>query len=78
MKKLSELPVGTFVVLESFNPNLNPDFQKDLMDHGFLPGTKLKIYEKYFSAQKLLVQVGETKLALRISDAENIYCKEII
>ncbi len=77
MKKLSELPVGISVVLEAFDPSLSSDFQKDLMDYGFLPGTKLKVYEKYFSAQKLLIQVGEVKIALRISDAENIYCQEI-
>ncbi|MFB5649794.1 ferrous iron transport protein A [Leptospira wolffii] len=43
---------------------------RNLLDMGFLPGTKITVLEKYPKQEKLVVEVGLVKLALRKSEAE--------
>lgn len=72
---VTELKVGDRFRLESMDQDLDRDFRKDLLDYGFLPGTEMQIFEKYKSSEKIVVQISETRIAIRWKDAEKIYCQ---
>lgn len=77
MIRLADLEVGTEFILDSIDPILNRDFRKDLLDYGLLPGMTMKVFEKYKSAGKIVIQIGETRIAIRKDDADKLYCKAI-
>ncbi|TGK06276.1 ferrous iron transport protein A [Leptospira fletcheri] len=49
---------------------------RNLLDMGFLPGTRLQILAKYPSQDKIIVKVGLVQLVLRHVEAELLELEE--
>ncbi|TGK17385.1 ferrous iron transport protein A [Leptospira fluminis] len=49
---------------------------RNLLDMGFLPGTRLQILAKYPSQDKIIVKVGLVQLVLRHIEAELLELEE--
>lgn len=75
MNSLFETPVGKTFLIESLDKKLGKEFRKDLLDYGILPGTIVTVNKKFFSSEKLILELGQTKIALHLEDAKKIYGK---
>lgn len=43
---------------------------RNLLDLGFLPGTEISVLEKYSRQEKMIVEIGLVKLAIRKIEAD--------
>ncbi len=77
MRSLYETPVGKSFLIESLDTRLGKEFRKDLLDYGLIPGTQVTINKKFLSSEKLILELGQTKLAIHLEDAKKIYGKII-
>ena len=71
MKKiLSSLELKQTAQVDLINQDeLRPEYIMELIDYGFLPGTEISVLQKYQSQNKIVVQIGRTKVSLRLNDA---------
>ena len=69
-KSLSSLELKQTAQVDLINQDeLRPEYIMELIDYGFLPGTEISVLQKYQSQNKIVVQIGRTKLSLRLNDA---------
>ena len=60
-------------IVDSFDEtSLSLEFIHDLMDHGLLPGTEIRIIHRPPLQDKLLIGAGAAEIALRDRDAKYI------
>lgn len=72
-KSLSSLELNQTAQVEWISQeDLRPEYILELIDYGFLPGTEISVLQKYLSQNKIVVQIGRTKLSMRLSDAMHI------
>lgn len=70
MKKLSEIPVGTTVVIKEIERD---DFFLKLMEMGFIPGEQVTIEQVAPLGDPIAVSVAGYSLSLRINEAESVW-----
>lgn len=70
MKKLSEVPVGTTVVIKEIEKD---DFFLKLMEMGFIPGEQVTIEQVAPLGDPIAVSVAGYSLSLRINEAESVW-----
>ncbi|EQA36521.1 FeoA domain protein [Leptospira broomii serovar Hurstbridge str. 5399] len=76
-KTLFELEPGDSPVLSGLRELPGKEgLVRNLLDMGFLPGTKLQILAKYPSQDKIIVKIGLVQLALRNIEAELLELEE--
>ena len=69
-KSLSSLQLKQTAQVDLINQDeLRPEYIMELIDYGFLPGTEISVLQKYQSQNKIVVQIGRTKVSLRLNDA---------
>ncbi|MBL0264614.1 MAG: ferrous iron transport protein A [Leptospiraceae bacterium] len=69
-KSLSSLELKQTAQVDLINQDeLRPEYIMELIDYGFLPGTEISVLQKYQSQNKIVVQIGRTKVSLRLNDA---------
>ena len=61
---------GTIQYLQ--REQLGVEYSNNLLDFGVLPGSEIAILQKYPSQNKLVIQVSNHKIAIRLSDAQYI------
>lgn len=72
-KNLTNLELNKNAIIISLNQDtLKADYILELIDFGFLPGTKINVIQKFPSQNKIIVKIGKVYLSLRMNDAENI------
>ncbi|HRG48294.1 MAG TPA: FeoA family protein [Leptospiraceae bacterium] len=72
-KSLSSLQLKQTAQVDLINQDeLRPEYIMELIDYGFLPGTEISVLQKYQSQNKIVVQIGRTKVSLRLNDAIHI------
>ncbi len=70
---LSSLELNKIAQIDFINQDeLKAEYILELIDYGFLPGTEIEVLQKYLSQNKIVVQIGRTRLSLRMSDAMHI------
>ncbi len=68
---LFELEAGQSGILSDLKKSSGKEkLVRNLLDMGFLPGTKITVLEKYPRQEKLVVELGLVKLALRKMEAD--------
>lgn len=73
MKKLSEIPVGTTVVIKEIEKD---DFFLKLMEMGFIPGEQVTIEQVAPLGDPIAVSVAGYSLSLRINEAESVWVEQ--
>jgi Fe2+ transport system protein FeoA len=72
-KSLSSLGINQIAQIDIINQDeLKAEYILELIDYGFLPGTEVEVLQKYLSQNKIVVQIGRTRLSLRMNDAMHI------
>lgn len=74
MKKLSEIRIGTTVIIHSFEKD---DIFIKLMEMGCVPGEKVKVEQVAPLGDPISITVAGYNLSLRLNEAEMIYVEEI-
>lgn len=74
MKKLSEIRIGTTVIIHSFEKD---DIFIKLMEMGCVPGEKVKVEQVAPLGDPISISVSGYNLSLRLNEAEMIYVEEI-
>jgi ferrous iron transport protein A len=72
-KRLSEIPVGTSVVIREFENN---DIFLSLMEMGCIPGEIVKIEQVAPMGDPISIIVAGYRLSLRLDEAETIWVEE--
>ncbi|MDX1959005.1 MAG: FeoA family protein [Leptospiraceae bacterium] len=73
---LAEVNEGETCLLSRIDSKfLTPEFINDLMDIGLLPGSSIKIIKRFARMNKILIQVGEGEIGIRLTDAKYIEVK---
>jgi ferrous iron transport protein A len=70
LKRLSEIPVGTTVVIKSFENN---DIFLKLMEMGCVPGELIKVEQVAPLGDPIAISVSGYNLSLRLNEAQNIF-----
>jgi ferrous iron transport protein A len=70
LKRLSEIPVGTTVVIKSFESN---DIFLKLMEMGCVPGELIKVEQVAPLGDPIAISVSGYNLSLRLNEAQNIF-----
>ncbi len=70
LKRLSEIPVGTTVVIKSFENN---DIFLKLMEMGCVPGEYIKVEQVAPLGDPIAISVSGYNLSLRLNEAQNIF-----
>ncbi|MDF3819338.1 FeoA family protein [Leptospira sp. 96542] len=79
MNKLSEMKEGEMVEVISFDGNYLPNsMQTELLELGVFPGSKMKLVYRNRSLDKMIVVIGDTKIGIRLSDANFIHTKPAV
>lgn len=73
MKKLSEVPVGTTVVIKKIEKD---DYFLKLMEMGFIPGEHVTIEQIAPLGDPIAVSVAGYNLSLRIDEAESVWVEQ--
>ncbi len=72
-KSLTSLDLNQTAQIDLINQDeLKAEYILELIDYGFLPGTEIEVLQKYQSQNKIVVQIGRTRLSLRMNDAMHI------
>ena len=74
MKRLSEIKVGTKVIIKSFE---NDEIYLKLMEMGCLPGEQITVDQIAPLKDPLSILVSGYRLSLRLSEAQNVIVEEI-
>jgi Fe2+ transport system protein FeoA len=74
IKRLSETPVGTTVVIKSFENN---DIFLKLMEMGCVPGEIIKVEQVAPLGDPIAISVSGYNLSLRLNEAQNIFVENI-
>ncbi len=74
IKRLSEIPVGTTVVIKSFENN---DIFLKLMEMGCVPGEIIKVEQVAPLGDPIAISVSGYNLSLRLNEAQNIFVENI-
>jgi ferrous iron transport protein A len=74
LKRLSEIPVGTTVVIKSFENN---DIFLKLMEMGCVPGELIKVEQVAPLGDPIAISVSGYNLSLRLNEAQNVFVEEI-
>lgn len=75
LKKLSDIPTGKFVRINSFVKN---DIFLKLMEMGCLPGEIISIEKKAPLGDPISIKVSGYSLSLRLNEAETIIVEDVI
>ena len=75
MKKLSDLKIGEFGIIDSF---FKDDISIKLMEMGCVPGERIKIEKIAPLGDPICVAIAGYRLSLRLDEAENIAIKNIL
>ena len=73
MKKLSEIKIGTTVVIHSFEKD---DIFIKLMEMGCIPGEKIRVDQVAPLGDPISISVSGYNLSLRLNEAEKIIVEE--
>jgi ferrous iron transport protein A len=74
LKRLSEIPVGTTVIIKSFENN---DIFLKLMEMGCVPGELIKVEQVAPLGDPIAISVSGYNLSLRLNEAQNIFVEII-
>lgn len=74
MKKLSEIKIGTTVVIHSFEKD---DIFIKLMEMGCIPGEKIRVDQVAPLGDPISISVSGYNLSLRLNEAEKIIVEEL-
>jgi ferrous iron transport protein A len=74
LKRLSEIPVGTTVIIKSFENN---DIFLKLMEMGCVPGEMIKVEQVAPLGDPIAISVSGYNLSLRLNEAQNIFVEII-
>ncbi len=74
MKKLSEIKIGTTVVIHSFEKD---DIFIKLMEMGCIPGEKIRVDQVAPLGDPISISVSGYSLSLRLNEAEKILVEEL-
>jgi len=74
IKRLSEIPVGTTVMIKSFENN---DIFLKLMEMGCVPGELVKVEQIAPLGDPIAISVSGYNLSLRLNEAQNIFVERI-
>ncbi len=74
MKKLSEIKIGTTVVIHSFEKD---DIFIKLMEMGCIPGEKIRVDQVAPLGDPISISVSGYSLSLRLNEAEKIIVEEL-
>jgi len=74
LKRLSEISVGTTVVIKSFENN---DIFLKLMEMGCVPGEIIKVEQIAPLGDPIAISVSGYNLSLRLNEAQNIFVEEL-
>ena len=74
MKRLSEVKIGSSVVIISFEKN---DIFLKLMEMGCVPGEVVKVDQVAPLGDPIAITVSGYNLSLRLDEAQNIFVEEI-
>ena len=75
MRKLSEVPIGKTVIINSF---ANDHIFIKLMEMGCVPGEKIKVEQKAPMGDPISITVAGYNLSLRRSEADLILVDEVV
>lgn len=74
IQSLSKLKEKESGIIQSIDQNhLQAEHIVVLMDHGFIPGNKIEVISYYLFHEKIIVQIGNSELAVKYQDAKHIY-----
>jgi len=73
VKRLSDIAVGSTVVIKSFENN---DIFLKLMEMGCVPGEVIKVEQVAPLGDPIAITVSGYNLSLRLDEAENIFVEE--
>jgi len=73
VKRLSDIPVGSTVVIKSFENN---EIFLKLMEMGCVPGEVIKVEQVAPLGDPIAITVSGYNLSLRLDEAENIFVEE--
>ena len=73
VKRLSEIAVGSTVVIKSFENN---EIFLKLMEMGCVPGEVIKVEQVAPLGDPIAITVSGYNLSLRLDEAENIFVEE--
>lgn len=74
MKKLSEIKIGTTVVIHSFEKD---DIFIKLMEMGCIPGERIRVDQVAPLGDPISISVSGYNLSLRLNEAEKIIVEEL-
>jgi len=74
MKRLSEVEVGTKVIIKAFDKD---DIFIKLMEMGCIPGEIIRVEKIAPLGDPISISVGGYRLSLRLNEAEQILIEEI-
>ena len=74
MKKLSDIPTGTTVVIREIQKD---DFFLKLMEMGFIPGETVRVEQVAPLGDPISVYVAGYNLSLRLNEAESVLVEEL-
>lgn len=74
LKRLSDIPVGTTVVIKSFEQN---DIFLKLMEMGCVPGELIKVEQVAPLGDPISITVSGYNLSLRLDEAQNILVEHV-
>jgi ferrous iron transport protein A len=74
MKRLSEIKVGSTVVIKSFEKN---DIFLKLMEMGCVPGETIRVEQIAPLGDPIAIEVSGYHLSLRLDEAQNIFVEEM-
>ena len=74
MKKLSEIKIGTTVIIHSFEKD---DIFIKLMEMGCIPGEKIRVDQVAPLGDPISISVSGYSLSLRLNEAEKIIVEDI-
>ncbi|MGN6493846.1 MAG: FeoA family protein [Agriterribacter sp.] len=74
MKKLSDIPTGTTVVIREIQKD---DFFLKLMEMGFIPGETVRVDQVAPLGDPISVYVAGYNLSLRLNEAESVLVEEL-
>lgn len=74
MKRLSEIKVGSTVVIKSFEKN---DIFLKLMEMGCVPGETIRVEQVAPLGDPIAIEVSGYHLSLRLDEAQNIFVEEM-
>jgi Fe2+ transport system protein FeoA len=73
VKRLSDIAVGSTVIIKSFENN---DIFLKLMEMGCVPGEVIKVEQVAPLGDPIAITVSGYNLSLRLDEAENIFVEE--